>query len=80
LSILFLPDENPIVVSVGSGSAAVGGARSVLDLDHTARSNSERGAPAACVGNRFSAPQIVWNRSNRRAGYAAGHGSVGRDG
>jgi hypothetical protein len=58
---VFLVDENPDVASAGSGGAAVGGARSVPD--HAARSNSERAAPSAHVGNRFSAPQIVWNRS-----------------
>jgi hypothetical protein len=56
LSIPVLLDENPIVVSGGSGSAAVGGARSVPD--HSARSNSERAAPSACVGNRFSAVKV----------------------
>ena len=68
MSIVFLFDENPDVASAGSGGAAVGGARSVPD--HAARSNSERAAPSACVGRRFSAPQIVWNRSTRRAGAA----------
>ena len=58
MSIVFLFDENPDVASAGSGGAAVGGARSVPD--HAARSNSERAAPSARVGNRFSAPQIVW--------------------
>ena len=75
LSIVFLFDENPDVASAGSGGAAVGGARSVPD--HAARSNSERAAPSARVGNRFSAPQIVWNRSNRCAG-ARGGARVGR--
>ena len=65
MSIVFLFDENPDVASAGSGGAAVGGARSVPD--HAARSNSERAAPSARVGNRFSAPQIVWNKSNRCA-------------
>jgi len=36
------------------------------------RSNSERAAPSAWVGKRFSAPQIVWNRSTRRAGARVG--------
>ena len=58
MSIVFLFDENPDVASAGSGGAAVGGARSVPD--HAARSNSERAAPSARVGNRFSAPQFVW--------------------
>jgi hypothetical protein len=70
MSIVFLFDENPDVASAGSGGAAVGGARSVPD--HAARSNSERAAPSACVGNRFWAPQIVWNKSNRCAGERGG--------
>ena len=37
-----------------------------------ARSNSERAVPSACVGRRLSAPQIVWNRSTRRAGARGG--------
>src|SRR5258707_6420476 len=68
MSIVFLVDENPNVASAGLGDAALGGARSVPD--HAARSNSERAAPSARVGNRFSAPQIVWNKSNRCAGGA----------
>src|SRR5262249_35089636 len=44
-----------------------------LDLRH----HSERAAPSACVGRRLSAPQIVWNRSTRRAG-ARGGPRVGR--
>ena len=75
MSIVFLFDENPDVASVGLGDAVVGGARSVPD--HAARSNSERAAPSARVGNRFSAPQIVWNKSNRCAGERGGAG-VGR--
>ena len=75
LSIAFLFDENPDVASAGLGGAAVGGARSVPD--HAARSNSERAAPSARVGNRFSAPQIVWNKSNRCAGERGG-ARVGR--
>ena len=74
MSIVFLFDENPDVASAGSGGAAVGGARSVAD--RAARSYSERAAPSARVGNRFSAPQIVWNKSNRCAGSVAGR--VGR--
>ena len=75
MSIVFLFDENPDVASAGSGGAAVGGARSVPD--HAARSNSERAAPSARVGKRFSAPQIVWNKSNRCAGERGG-ARVGR--
>src|SRR5499433_3547350 len=75
MSIVFLFDENPDVASAGSGGAGVGGARSVPD--HAARSNSERAAPSARVGNRFSAPQIVWNKSNRCAG-ERGRARVGR--
>jgi len=75
LSIVFLVDENPNVASAGLGGVVVGGARSVPD--RAARSNSERAAPSARVGNRFSAPQVVWNRSNRCAG-ARGGARVGR--
>jgi len=75
MSIVFLVDENPNVASAGLGDAALGGARSVPD--RAARSNSERAAPSAPVGNRFSAPQIVWNKSNRCAGERGG-ARVGR--
>ena len=75
MSIVFLVDENPNVASAGLGGVVVGGARSVPD--RAARSNSERAAPSACVGKRFSAPQVVWNRSNRCAG-ARGGARVGR--
>jgi hypothetical protein len=75
VSIVFLVDENPNVASAGLGGVVVGGARSVPD--RAARSNSERAAPSARVGNRFSAPQVVWNRSNRCAG-ARGGARVGR--
>src|SRR5262250_3404196 len=63
-------DENPNVALAGLGGVVVGGARSVPD--RPAHSNSERAAPSACVGKRFSAPQIVWNRSTRRAGARGG--------
>src|SRR5262245_36523542 len=63
MSIVFLFDENPNVASTGSGGAAVGGSRSMPD--HAARSNSERAAPPARVGNRFSAPQHDGNRPRR---------------
>ena len=50
-SIPFLFDENLGVAFAGLDGAAVGGARSVSD--RTARSNSDRAAAMACVGNRF---------------------------
>ena len=75
MSIPFLLDEKPTVVPVGSAGERSGGARKVPY--RAARSNSERAAPSACVGRRFSAPQIVWNRSTRRAG-ARGGARVGR--
>src|SRR6266550_4166554 len=62
----FVLDEKPDVVPGGSGGEQSGGARNLLYP--AARSNSERAAPSACVGKRFSAPQIVWTRSTRRAG------------
>src|SRR5215469_808853 len=55
------------------GGAEIAGARGAAD--RAGRSNSERAA--ACVGRRFSASQIVWNRSTRRAG-ARGVARVGR--
>ena len=48
LSIPFLLDKNPTVVPVGSAGERLGGARKVVY--GAARSNSERAAPAACVG------------------------------
>ena len=75
MSIPFLLDEKPTVVPGGSAGERSGGARKVPY--RAARSNSERAAPSACVGKRFSAPQIVWNRSTRRAG-ARGGARVGR--
>src|SRR5215471_21785346 len=54
----------------GGGSAEIPGARGAGD--RAGRSNSERAAPSACVGRRFSAAQIVWNRSTRRAGARVG--------
>jgi hypothetical protein len=71
----FLLDEKPTVVPVGSAGEQSGRARKVPY--GAARSNSERAAPSACVGRRFSAPQIVWIRSTRRAG-ARGGARVGR--
>src|SRR5262249_36604193 len=52
------------------GGAEIAGARGAGD--RAGRSNSERAAPSACVGRRFSAPQIVWNGSTRRAGARVG--------
>src|SRR5262245_30897650 len=75
LSIRFFFDENSSDARANVGGAAVGGARSVPD--HAARSNSERAAPSARVGNRFSASQIVWSKSNRCAGERGG-ARVGR--
>jgi len=75
LSIPFLLDEKPTVVPVGSAGEQSGGTRKVRY--GAARTNSERAAPSACVGKRVSALQIVWNRSNRRAG-ARGGARAGR--
>src|SRR5207237_8262354 len=71
----FVLDEKPTVVSVGSAGERSGGARKVSC--GAARSNSGRAAPSACVGKRFSAAQIIWNKSTRRAG-ARGGARVGR--
>ena len=53
----FLLDEKSTLVPVGSAGERLGGVRKVPY--GAARSNSERAAPSACVGKRFSAPQIV---------------------
>ena len=66
----FVVDEKPTVVSVRSAGERSGGARKVSC--GAARSNSGRAAPSACVGRRFSAAQIIWNRSTRRAGARGG--------
>src|SRR5262249_1945560 len=62
----FVLDEKSTVVPVRLAGEQSGGKRKVSYGD--ARSNSERAAPSACVGRRLSAPQVVWNRSTRRAG------------
>ena len=49
------------------GRGRRGDRRCVRAGDRAARSNSERATPSAYVGRRFSAPQIVWNRSTRCA-------------
>src|SRR5262245_25263225 len=70
LSIPVLLDEKSTVVPVRLAGEQSGGERKRSYGD--ARSNSERAAPSACVGRRLSAPQIVWNRSTRRAGPRVG--------
>src|SRR5262245_8550262 len=52
MSIAFLFNENPGFAFAGSGGAAVGEGREVFRI--AARSNSERAAPSASIGNRFS--------------------------
>src|SRR2546428_5964356 len=71
----FVLDEKPTFVPGGSAGRRSGGAQEVPC--GAARSNSGRAAPSACVGKRFSAAQIIWNRSTRRAG-ARGGARVGR--
>src|SRR5690348_12857007 len=71
----FVVDEKPTFVPGGSAGEQSGGAQEVPC--GAARSNSGRAAPSACVGKRFSAAQIIWNRSTRRAG-ARGGARVGR--
>src|SRR5215468_8328488 len=71
---LFCLMKNPLLYRSCLAGEQSGGKRKVSYGD--ARSNSERAAPSACVGKRFSAPKIVWNRSTRRAG--ARGGAVGR--
>ena len=70
MSIGFLFDKKPIIVPVGSAGEQSGGARKVPF--RAARSHSERAAPSACVGKRFSTRQVVWNRSTRCAGARGG--------
>ena len=72
MSIPFLLDKNPTVVPVGSAGERLGGA--LMEL--LARTQSEQLRRLALAG-WFSAPQIVWNRSTRRAG-ARGGVRVGR--
>ena len=66
-----------IAVLLRSARSALRSEARDLFLIAPQRSNSERAAPSACAGRRFSAPQIVWNRSTRRAG-ARGGARVGR--
>src|SRR6516162_6424635 len=66
----FVLGEKPTVVAVELVGGRSGGARKVPC--GAARSNSERAAPSACVDKQFSAAQIVWNRSTRRAGARVG--------
>src|SRR3989442_15816850 len=66
----FLVDEKPTFVPGGSAGERSGGARKISC--GVARSNSGRAAPSACVGKRFSAAQIIWNKSNRCAGERGG--------
>ena len=75
MSISLLLDKKPTVVPGGSAGERSGGAQKIPY--GAARSEFERAAPSTCVGRRFSAPQIVWNKSTRRAG-ARGGARVGR--
>ena len=65
----FLLDEKPTFVPGGSAGEQSGGAQEVPY--GAVRSNSERAAPSACVGKRFSAAQVVSNKPMSRAGGAA---------
>src|ERR1700757_1598452 len=75
MSIPFLLDEKPTVVPVSSAGERSGGARSVRH--GAARSNSERAAPSACVGRRFSAVRLCGIDRLDAPAHAAGRGSVG---
>ena len=72
---LFCLTKNPPLCRSARPERRSGGARKVLY--GAAPSNSERAAPSACVGKRFSTRQVVWNRSKRCAG-ARGGARVGR--
>ena len=75
MSIASLLDENTVCCTRGIGQRAV--RMRAKGFYGGAHSKSERAAPSAWVGQRFSAPQIGWNRSTRRAG-ARGGARVGR--
>ena len=77
MSIPYLLDKKPIIVPVGSAGEQSGGARNVPF--RAARSHSERAAPSACVGKRFSAlkPFGIDRLAARES--AAGRGSAGPD-
>src|SRR5439155_8378492 len=64
VSIVFLLMKIPMLLRLAWAAVVVGGARSVPD--RAARSNSERAAPLACVGKRFSALRLgdVWAGSD----------------
>ena len=69
LSIPFLLDKNPTVVPVGSAGE---GSKCARTGSLWSCSLELRAAPSACVGKRYSAPQIVWNKSTRRVGERGG--------
>ena len=72
---LFCLIKNPLLYRFGSAEER-SDVRERCLIAPLART-SERAAPSACPGKRFSGPQIVWNRSTRRAG-ARGGARVGR--
>ena len=74
---LFLLDEKPTVVPVGSAGEQSGGAQEVPY--GAVRSNSERAAPSACVGRRFSPVRLSGIDRLDVLGIGAGRGTVGPD-
>ena len=76
MSIPFLLDEKPTVVRGGCGESGRE-AREVFQI--AAPSNSERAAPSACVGKRFSALRLSGVNRLPAPGRAAGRGSAGPD-
>src|SRR5262245_23607955 len=77
LSISFLLDEKSTVVPVRLAGEQSGDKRKVSYGE--AQSNSERAAPAACVGKRFSAVRLSGIDRLDAPAHAAGRGSAGPD-
>src|SRR5262245_59110647 len=71
-------DEKPTVVPVRLAGEQSGGKRKVSYGD--ARWNSERAAPSACVGRRFSAVRLSGTDRLDVLGIAAVRGSISPDG
>jgi hypothetical protein len=74
----FVVDEKPTFVPGGSAGERSVGAQEVPY--GAARSNSERAAPSARVGERVSALRLSGINRIAAPAHAAGRGSVGRDG
>ena len=73
----FVLDEKSTVVPVRLAGEQSGGKRKVSYGE--AQSNSDRAAPSACVGRRFSAVTLFGIDRLDEPGHAAGRGSTGPD-